>query len=174
MSRIAKQPIDIPEGVDVNINNGLISIKGPKGEISMDLSSDINIKKDDDKVNIEFSNDSNAIAGTTRSLIFNNVIGVTKGFEKSLNLVGVGYKAEIKNKILHLNLGFSHPINYEYPDDIEISTPSPTEIIVKGISKQKVGQIAAEIRSFRPPEPYKGKGVKYSDENIIRKEAKKK
>lgn len=174
MSRIAKQPIDIPEGVDININNGFISIKGPKGEISMDLSSDINIKKDDDKVNIEFNNDSNAIAGTTRSLLFNNVIGVTKGFEKSLNLVGVGYKAEIKNKILHLNLGFSHPINYECPDDIEISTPSPTEIIVKGISKQKVGQIAAEIRSFRPPEPYKGKGVKYSDENIIRKEAKKK
>ena len=102
MSRIAKQPIDIPEGVDININNGLISIKGPKGEISMDLSSDINIKKDDDKVNIEFNNDSNAIAGTTRSLLFNNVIGVTKGFEKSLNLVGVGYKAEIKNKILLL------------------------------------------------------------------------
>ena len=174
MSRIAKQPVIIPEGVDVNIKDRLISFKGPKGEISMGLDLSINIIKSDNELNVEYKDDKSAIAGTTRSLIFNNVLGVTQGFEKKLNLVGVGYKAEVKNKALHLNLGFSHPIVYEYSDDIEIATPSPTEVHIKGISKQKVGQVAAEIRSFRPPEPYKGKGVKYSDENIIRKEAKKK
>lgn len=174
MSRIAKQPVIIPEGVDINIKDRFISFKGPKGEILMNLDLSINIIKSDNELNVEYKDDKNAIAGTTRSLIFNNVLGVTQGFEKKLNLVGVGYKAEVKNKALHLNLGFSHPIVYEYSDDIEIVTPSPTEVHIKGISKQKVGQVAAEIRSFRPPEPYKGKGVKYSDENIIRKEAKKK
>ena len=157
LSRIAKQPVEIPNDVEVNINDSHVSFKGPKGEISMDLHSTVNINKEDKVINVE-----------------TNVIGVTQGFHKILNLVGVGYKAEVKNKELHLSLGFSHPVIYKYTDDIEIKTPSPTEIHIKGISKQKVGQIAAEIRAFRPPEPYKGKGVKYSDENVIRKEAKKK
>tara|TARA_B100001996_G_C18645425_1_gene587205 strand:+ start:328 stop:852 length:525 start_codon:yes stop_codon:yes gene_type:complete len=174
LSRIAKQPVEIPNDVEINIEDNLILFKGPKGELSMTISNDVNVNKEDKLINIEMKNDNSAIAGTTRSLIYNNVVGVTKGFEKQLNLVGVGYRAEVKNKALHLNLGFSHPVVYEYSSDIEISTPSQTEIHIKGLSKQKVGQVAAEIRSFRPPEPYKGKGVKYSDENIIRKEAKKK
>ena len=173
LSRIAKQPVEIPNDVEINIKENIILFKGPKGELSMTISNDVNVNKDDKKINVEMKDDNSAIAGTTRSLIYNNVIGVTKGYEKQLNLVGVGYRAEVKNKSLHLNLGFSHTIVYEYSSDIEISTPSQTEIHVKGVSKQKVGQVAAEIRSFRPPEPYKGKGVKYNDENIIRKEAKK-
>lgn len=174
LSRIAKQPVEIPNDVEINIKENLILFKGPKGELSMTISNNVSVNKDDKLINIEMKDDNSAIAGTTRSLIYNNVIGVTKGFEKQLNLVGVGYRAEVKNKTLHLNLGFSHPVVYEYSNDIDISTPSQTEIHIKGVSKQKVGQVAAEIRSFRPPEPYKGKGVKYSDENIIRKEAKKK
>ena len=174
LSRIAKQPVEIPSDVEININESHVSFKGPKGEISMDLHSTVKINKEDKVINVETNVKNSAMAGTMRALIFNNVIGVTQGFHKILNLVGVGYKAEVKNKELHLSLGFSHPVVYKYTDDIEIKTPSPTEIHIKGISKQKVGQIAAEVRAFRPPEPYKGKGVKYSDENVIRKEAKKK
>lgn len=173
MSRIAKQPVEIPSNVEVNINGNVISFKGPKGEASLDVHTDVSVNKDEKSINIEMKENS-AIAGTMRSLIYNNVLGVSEGFEKKLILVGVGYKAEVKNKVLHLSLGFSHPVVYEYSEEIEITTPSPTEISIKGIDKQKVGQIAAEIRAFRPPEPYKGKGVKYDDEHIIRKEAKKK
>ena len=174
MSRIAKQPVEIPNGVDVTIKDHLISFKGPKGEIIMDLHESVKIKKNDSSITLEINEKNSAMAGTMRSLINNNIVGVSEGYEKKLNLVGVGYKAEVKNKQLHLALGFSHPVIYEYENEIDITTPSPTEIIVKGINKQRVGQISSEIRAFRPPEPYKGKGVKYSDENIIRKEAKKK
>ena len=174
MSRIAKQPVEIPNGVEINIKDNLISFKGPKGEMSMDVHSTVNINKDDKTINVEVEKNNSAMAGTMRALIYNNVVGVSQGYEKKLNLVGVGYRAEVKNNQLHLALGFSHPVIYEYEKAIEIKTPSPTEIVITGISKQRVGQIAAEIRAFRPPEPYKGKGVKYSDENIIRKEAKKK
>ncbi len=173
LSRIAKQPVEIPNGVEISISGQVISFKGPKGEISLDVNPRVKVNKDEKAISVEIL-DNSAIAGTMRALIHNNVIGVSQGYEKKLNLVGVGYKAEIKNKSLHLSLGFSHPVIYEYDSDIEIVTPAPTEVVIKGINKQKVGQIAAEIRAFRPPEPYKGKGVKYSDENIIRKEAKKK
>ena len=174
MSRIAKQPVEIPSNVEINIEKNMILFKGPKGEMKMDLHEDVRVDKKENTINVEVNDKNSAMAGTMRSLISNNVIGVSEGYEKKLNLVGVGYKAEVKNKQLHLALGFSHPVIYEYEKEIEITTPSPTEIVVKGISKQRVGQISAEIRAFRPPEPYKGKGVKYSDENIIRKEAKKK
>ena len=174
LSRIAKQPVQIPNGVEITIKDNLILFKGPKGETEMSVHESVTINKEENIINLEINETNSAMAGTMRSLINNNVIGVSKGYEKKLNLVGVGYKAEIKNKQLHLALGFSHPVIYEYESEIEITTPSPTEIIVKGINKQRVGQISAEIRAFRPPEPYKGKGVKYSDENIIRKEAKKK
>ena len=174
MSRIAKQPVEIPSNVEINIEKNMILFKGPKGEMKMDLHEDVRVEKKENTINVEVNDKNSAMAGTMRSLISNNVIGVSEGYEKKLNLVGVGYKAEVKNKQLHLALGFSHPVVYEYEKEIEITTPSPTEIVVKGISKQRVGQISAEIRAFRPPEPYKGKGVKYSDENIIRKEAKKK
>ena len=174
MSRIAKQPVEIPSNVEINIEKNMILFKGPKGEMKMDLHEDVRVDKKENTINVEVNDKNSAMAGTMRSLISNNVIGVSEGYEKKLNLVGVGYKAEVKNKQLHLALGFSHPVVYEYEKEIEITTPSPTEIVVKGISKQRVGQISSEIRAFRPPEPYKGKGVKYSDENIIRKEAKKK
>tara|TARA_X000001036_G_scaffold135557_2_gene128378 strand:+ start:836 stop:1360 length:525 start_codon:yes stop_codon:yes gene_type:complete len=174
LSRIAKQPVEIPSNVEINIEKNMILFKGPKGEMKMDLHEDVIVDKKENTINVEVNDKNSAMAGTMRSLISNNVIGVSEGYEKKLNLVGVGYKAEVKNKQLHLALGFSHPVVYEYEKEIEITTPSPTEIVVKGISKQRVGQISAEIRAFRPPEPYKGKGVKYSDENIIRKEAKKK
>ena len=174
MSRIAKQPVEIPSNVEINIEKNMILFKGPKGEMKMDLHEDVKVDKKENTINVEVNDKNSTMAGTMRSLISNNVIGVSEGYEKKLNLVGVGYKAEVKNKQLHLALGFSHPVVYEYEKEIEITTPSPTEIVVKGISKQRVGQISAEIRAFRPPEPYKGKGVKYSDENIIRKEAKKK
>lgn len=173
MSRIAKQPIEIPNGVEINVSGQVVSFKGPKGEITLDVNPGVKINKEEKEIKVEIIDDV-AIAGTMRALIYNNVIGVSQGYEKKLNLVGVGYKAEVKNKALHLSLGFSHPVIYEYDSDIDITTPAPTEVVIKGINKQKVGQVAAEIRAYRPPEPYKGKGVKYSDENIIRKEAKKK
>ena len=174
MSRIAKQPVEIPSNVEINIEKNMILFKGPKGEMKMDLHEDVRVDKKENTINVEVNDKNSAMAGTMRSLISKKVSGGRESYEKKLNLVGVGYKAEVKNKQLHLALGFSHPVVYEYEKEIDITTPSPTEIVVKGISKQRVGQISAEIRAFRPPEPYKGKGVKYSDENIIRKEAKKK
>ncbi len=174
MSRIGKQPVIIPDGVEVDIKGNLISFKGLRGNISMEVHQDVTVNKKENLITLEINDHNGAMAGTMRSLIYNNVMGVSEGFQKVLNLVGVGYKAEVKDKVLHLSLGFSHPVIYKYSDQIEITTLSPTEIVIKGICKQKVGQVAADIRSKRPPEPYKGKGVKYSDEIILRKEAKKK
>lgn len=175
MSRIAKQPIKIPSGVDVKLEGQNLSVKGPVGQMSMVLHSDVSVEQKDNQLCVQISKSKNlAMAGTMRSLMNNLVIGVSKGFERKLELVGVGYRAQSKGKTLNLSLGFSHPIDYLVPDGINIDTPSQTEVVIKGVDKQKVGQVAAEIRAYRPPEPYKGKGVKYIEERIIRKEAKKK
>jgi large subunit ribosomal protein L6 len=177
MSRIANNPVAVPSGVEVSINGNAVNVKGPNGDMSFDMHDTVEIIREDD--NLKFSardksKSSNAMAGTMRSVVNNMVVGVSKGFEKKLLLVGVGYRAQAQGKVLNLTLGHSHPINYEVPEGITVETPSQTEVVVKGCDKQKVGQVSAEIRAFRPPEPYKGKGVKYSDETIIRKEAKKK
>ncbi len=173
MSRIANKPIQIPSGVEIKSDGNHLHVKGPKGELSVDIHESVSCKHEGERITFETAG-QDALAGTMRSLVNNIVIGVEQGFEKKLELVGVGYRAKVQGKTLHLVLGFSHPIEYAIPDKVTIETPSQTEIIIKGIDKQKVGQIAADIRSFRPPEPYKGKGVKYADERIIRKEAKKK
>lgn len=174
MSRIAKEPISLPKGVDFNISGQQVKVKGPKGAMQMDLHPAVGVSQEDGVITVQPQDDrALAMAGTMRSLLNNLVIGVTTGFEKTLTLVGVGYRAQAQGKKLNLALGFSHPINYELPDGVEVETPSQTEIIVRGTDKQKVGQVAAEIRAFRPPEPYKGKGVRYKDEHVVRKEAKK-
>ncbi|MDH3342752.1 MAG: 50S ribosomal protein L6 [Gammaproteobacteria bacterium] len=177
MSRIANKPVVIPAGVEININGQNISVKGKNGQMSIDIHEKVNVAQNDGE--LQFSGrdgvvGSVAMAGTMRSLTDNIVIGVSQGFEKKLTLVGVGYRAQAQGNVLNLTLGFSHPVNYAVPEGISIETPSQTEIVVKGIDKQKVGQVAAEIRAYRPPEPYKGKGVRYSDERVLRKEAKKK
>lgn len=175
MSRIAKQPIEIPKGVDIKLQGKVFSVKGPNGEMSMHIHDDVTVAKQENQLQVDIEKTKNiAMAGTMRALMNNLVVGVTSGFERKLELVGVGYRAQAKGKTLNLNLGFSHPVDYTVPEGIKIETPSQTEVLVKGADKQKVGQVAAEIRSFRPPEPYKGKGVKYADERIVRKEAKKK
>lgn len=175
MSRIARQPVEIPKGVDVKLQGRHLAMKGPVGEMSMDIHRDVNVEQKDDRINVVLDESSNsAMAGTMRALINNLVTGVSQGFERKLELVGVGYRAQARGKVLSLTLGFSHPVEYPVPEGIKIETPSQTEIIVRGTDKQKVGQVAAEIRAFRKPEPYKGKGIKYSDERVIRKEAKKK
>ena len=175
MSRVASQPVVIPSGVDVKLDGQHLAVKGSKGEMSMDIHDDVRVEHNDNELNVQTEKSKNiAMAGTMRSLINNLVIGVSDGFEKKLELVGVGYRAQSKGKVLNLNLGFSHPIDYNVPEGVKIETPSQTEVVVSGFDKQKVGQVAAEIRAFRPPEPYKGKGVKYADERIVRKEAKKK
>ncbi len=177
MSRIANKPVELPSGVEVNINGQNMTVKGKNGEMSLQIHDKVEVVQQDNVLNFkgrEGEPGSVAMAGTMRSLANNMVIGVSQGFEKKLELVGVGYRAQAQGKTLNLTLGFSHPINYEVPDGITIETPSQTEIIVKGADKQRVGQVSAEIRSYRPPEPYKGKGVRYSDERVIRKEAKKK
>ena len=177
MSRIAKQPLPLPKGVEFNLSSGVLKVKGPKGELTMDVNSEVEVKIEDEQASVKARSGSkfaNAMAGTTRSLIGNMVTGVTDGFERKLELIGVGYRAKASGKKLDLTLGFSHPVIYQAPEGIEIDTPSQTEIIVKGIDKQKVGQTAAEIRGYRPPEPYKGKGVRYADERVVMKEAKKK
>jgi large subunit ribosomal protein L6 len=177
MSRIANKPIEMPSGVDVKVDGQTISAKGPKGELSITVHNDVTFEQNDNVLTFKAAKDDKsavAMTGTMRSLVNNIVTGVSQGFEKRLNLVGVGYRAQSKGKVLNLSLGFSHPIDYDVPDGITIETPSQTEIVVTGCDKQKVGQVSAEIRAYRPPEPYKGKGVKYSDEQIIRKEAKKK
>ena len=176
MSRIAKKPIEIPSGTEVNINGQTVNIKGPKGNSSMDLHETVAIAQEGNQLNLSSKLETGtlAMAGTMRSLVNNMVVGVTQGFEKKLELMGVGYRAQAQGKTLNLTLGFSHPVNYPVPEGITIETPSQTEILVKGIDKQKVGQVSAEIRAYRPPEPYKGKGVRYSDEYVVRKEAKKK
>lgn len=170
-------PLPLPKGVDFSQAAGVLKVKGPKGELTMILNSEVEIAVDDGIANVKARSGSNfatAIAGTTRALINNMLTGVTEGFERKLELVGVGYRAKAQGKTLDLTLGFSHPVAYAVPDGIEIETPSQTEIIVRGTDKQKVGQVAAEIRRYRPPEPYKGKGVRYSGERVVLKEAKKK
>ncbi len=176
MSRIANNPITIPNGVDVNIDGSLITIKGSKGALSHDIHPLVKVEQEENALKTSVKNNSkfaNALSGTTRTLIQNIVIGVSVGFERKLEIVGVGYRAAVSGKVLNLTLGFSHPVNFAIPEGITIEVPSQTEIVIKGIDKQKVGQVAANIRAYRPPEPYKGKGIRYSDERINRKEAKK-
>ncbi len=177
MSRVGKLPITVPAKVDVTLAANEIIIKGPLGILKQATSSDVVIKKDGDKIVLEAassSQQSNAMSGTMRALLANMVIGVEKGFEKKLTLVGVGYKAAAAGTKLNLTLGFSHPVIHVMPEGVKCETPVPTEILIKGIDKQKVGQVAAIVRGYRPPEPYKGKGVRYSDEKITLKETKKK
>ncbi|MCW9077907.1 MAG: 50S ribosomal protein L6 [Gammaproteobacteria bacterium] len=175
MSRIAKAPVTVAKGVDVKIDGQHVTVKGGKGTMELDVHPTVSVSLDDGVLGVTPANDSAwAMAGTMRALLGNMVHGVSEGFEKKLELVGVGYRAQGKGKVLNLSLGFSHPIDYPVPEGITISTPSQTEVVVSGTDKQRVGQVAAEIRAFRPPEPYKGKGVRYADERIIRKEAKKK
>jgi large subunit ribosomal protein L6 len=174
MSRVAKNPISLPDGVDINISGSELKVKGPKGNLALNLHPNVSLEENDGKYQvIPDSDKSVAMAGTFRALVNNMVIGVSEGFQKNLKLVGVGYRAQLQGNKLNLALGFSHPVNYSAPEGIKIETPSQTEIIVSGCDKQKVGQVAAEIRSYRPPEPYKGKGVRYADERVVRKEAKK-
>jgi large subunit ribosomal protein L6 len=175
MSRIGKAPIAVAKGVEVKIDGQHVSVKGAKGTLELDIHPNVSVKLEDGVLSVVPAHDSAwAMAGTMRALLANMVRGVAEGFEKKLELVGVGYRAQGKGKVLNLNLGYSHPIDYPVPEGITINTPSQTEIVVAGSDKQRVGQVAAEIRAFRPPEPYKGKGVRYADERIIRKEAKKK
>jgi len=177
MSRIAKMPIDLPAGVEANINGQAIKIKGAKGNFDYNIHESVLISQDGNTLTVKPKSDLDrqgwAMAGTMRAVTNNMVIGVSSGFEKKLLLVGVGYRAQAQGNKLNLTLGFSHPVVHHIPDGITVETPSQTEIILRGIDKQVVGQTAAEIRSYRPPEPYKGKGIKYADEHIIRKEAKK-
>jgi large subunit ribosomal protein L6 len=176
MSRVAKNPIELPKGVEIKVDGGRASVKGPKGELSMDIIPGVSVNIEGTIATVELTGGSAnmAIAGTIRSLIANMVVGVTVGFERKLELVGVGYRAQAQGKVLNLTLGFSHPVEFAVPEGITIETPSQTEILIKGIDKQIVGQVAANIRRYRPPEPYKGKGVRYSDERVQLKEAKKK
>lgn len=177
MSRIAKAPIAIPSGVDVKLEGNNMTVKGSNGQMSFELKDGVNVEINDNVIQVKWDENvkkANAQAGTVRATVTNMVTGVSKGFERKLTLIGVGYRAQAAGKVLNLTLGFSHPVGYEIPEGISIETPSQTEIVIKGMDKQKVGQVAAEIRAYRPPEPYKGKGVRYSDENVVRKEAKKK
>ncbi len=170
-------PIEIPAGVEVSIKDNAVNVKGSKGTLEHTLHKSIDIKKDDNVLTIllrEGADNAAAQAGTARSLLSSMVVGVTTGFEKKLELVGVGYRAKAEGKSVNLTLGFSHPVNYDLPEGITAETPSQTEIVIRGVDKQRVGQVAADIRAYRPPEPYKGKGVKYAGEHIVRKEAKKK
>lgn len=177
MSRVAKAPVSVASGVTVTIKGQNIEVKGSKGTLNHTLHSSVRVEQNDGVVTVkpvDTEQQSWAQAGTARALINNMVTGVSDGFEKKLTLIGVGYRAQAKGKSIDLSLGFSHPVVYQLPEGVTAETPSNTEIVIKGFDKQKVGQVAAEIRGFRPPEPYKGKGVRYSDEQVIRKEAKKK
>ena len=177
MSRIAKSPVELPKGVEFKQNGNVVTLKGGKGELSMELNSEVELKSEDGTLTLAPRSGSRfamAVTGTMRSLLANMAHGVTEGYERKLELVGVGYRAQAQGKNLNLTLGFSHPVVYSSPEGINIETPSQTEIIIRGTDKQKVGQTAAVIRAYRPPEPYKGKGVRYFDENVVRKEAKKK
>lgn len=177
MSRIAKKPVELVSGAEVNVSGQTITAKGKQGNLSMELHEAVSVKQEDGVLTFSPNDDSKgswAMAGTMRSLANNMVVGVTEGFTKKLQLIGVGYRAQMQGNVLDLSLGFSHPVKYAIPEGIKIETPSQTEINVTGADKQKVGQVCAEIRAYRPPEPYKGKGVRYTDERVIRKEAKKK
>ena len=176
MSRVAKSPINIPDNVELSMNENIVKVKGSKGELEFSLPESVSIEVQESVINVKY-NEANqqsvALAGTTRSLVNNMIIGVSEGFEKKLELNGVGYRAKASGKLLELTLGFSHPIKYQLPEEVDVETPSQTEIVLKSHNKQILGQAAAEIRAFRPPEPYKGKGVRYADEQVKRKEAKK-
>jgi large subunit ribosomal protein L6 len=177
MSRVANNPITVPKGVEISLQGNAISIKGAKGQLHYDIHPLVKVTHADSVIQFEkkeASSNANALAGTTRALVNNMVVGVSQGFEKRLTIIGVGYRAAVQGKKLNLTLGYSHTVVYDVPDGVTIETPSQTEIVVKGADKQKVGQVAAEIRRFRSPEPYKGKGVRYNDEHVAKKEAKKK
>ncbi len=177
MSRIAKAPVTIPSGVDIKVSGNNLTVKGSKGSLSFDFDSSVSIEIADNVASMVWNKDdkkATAQAGTARAIMNNMVIGVSTGFERKLSLVGVGYRAQAKENILSLSLGFSHPVDFEVPVGISVETPTQTDIILKGSDKQLLGQVAAKIRAYRPPEPYKGKGVRYSDEHVARKEAKKK
>ncbi|NCF52349.1 50S ribosomal protein L6 [Gammaproteobacteria bacterium] len=177
MSRVAKSPVELPTGVEFKQDGNVVTIKGSKGSLSLELNSEVQLTQDGSALQLaprSGSRFSMAVAGTMRALIANMVQGVTDGFERKLELVGVGYRAQAQGNKLNLTLGFSHPVVYEVPDGVSVETPSQTEVLVTGTDKQRVGQVAAEIRGFRPPEPYKGKGVRYADERVVIKEAKKK
>ena len=177
MSRVAKQPVEIPKGVEVKVNGQTVSAKGPKGADEITVHADVNIEMNDGNLGLKASSENQkliAMTGTMRSLVNNLILGVSTGFEKKLELRGVGYRAQAQGQNLNLTLGFSHPVVHKIPDGIKVETPSQTEIVVSGINKQIVGQVAADIRGYRPPEPYKGKGVRYVDEYVAMKEAKKK
>lgn len=177
MSRIAKNPVSVPEGVKINLEADELVVQGKCGKLSLALSSEVEVKFNDGQLNvvaIGSSRRANAMSGTFRALIANMIKGVSDGFERKLQLIGVGYRAQAQGKSLNLSLGFSHPVVYEMPEGVTVHTPSQTEIVLSGADKQALGQVAAEIRSFRSPEPYKGKGVRYIDEIVVLKEAKKK
>lgn len=177
MSRIAKYPVNVPAGVEVSLATEQIAIKGPLGTLTQALSANVVVARDGDKLTFAAANDSqqaNAMSGTLRALVSNMVLGVTTGFVRKLSLVGVGYRAQAQGDAINLTLGFSHPVVHKLPKGVKAETPTQTEIVLKGTDKQQVGQVAAEIRAYRPPEPYKGKGVRYSDEKIVIKETKKK
>ena len=175
MSRVAKDPIQLPKGVEVAVNGSNLTVKGGKGTLVLLLTEGISLNQDDGAVTFSYARAGlNAMAGTTRALVSNMVKGVSEGWEKKLQLNGVGYRAKVTGNIVNLTVGLSHPVDYELPEGVTAESPSPTEVILKGIDKHAVGQAAAELRSFRPPEPYKGKGIRYADENVHRKEAKKK
>ena len=177
MSRIGKKPVAVPSGVTANVEGHTVKMKGPKGALQFVVPEEVSVKLEDGKVQVDPGNESKrarSMWGTSRTLVANLVTGVTKGFERKLEITGVGYRASVQGKNLQLALGYSHDVIYPIPEGIQIATPKPTEITISGIDSQKVGQVAAEIRGFRPPEPYKGKGVKYAGEYIFRKEGKKK
>jgi large subunit ribosomal protein L6 len=177
MSRIAKFPVTLPKGVEATLAASAVSIKGPLGTLTQPLRSDVTVEKDGDTLlfkTLKETTEADAMSGTLRALVANMVLGVTKGFEKRLTLVGVGYRAQAQGDKLNLSLGFSHPVVHAMPKGIKVETPSQTEIVIKGLDKQLVGQVAAEVRAYRSPEPYKGKGVRYSNEQVVLKETKKK
>lgn len=177
MSRIANAPVVIPAGVQLDLEGQQISVKGPKGELRMSAHDLVQVEQKDGRFRVRSRRDSKeavALAGTTRALVNNMVRGVSQGFEKRLEIVGVGYRAQAQGQKLNLTLGFSHPVVYEVPSGVTVETPSQTEIVIKGADRQQVGHVASEIRRYRPPEPYKGKGIRYSDEHVVRKQAKKK
>ncbi|HKL45753.1 MAG TPA: 50S ribosomal protein L6 [Roseovarius sp.] len=177
MSRVAKVPVQLPKGVEFKLDGRVAVLKGPKGELSLAIDPSVEVVQEENALRVSVPGSvkpSGAMAGTVRALLANMAQGVSAGFEKKLELVGVGYRAQAQGKVLNLTLGFSHPVAYPIPDGITVETPSQTEVVIKGIDRQKVGQVAADIRRYRPPEPYKGKGVRYSDERVVMKEAKKK
>ncbi|WP_438765995.1 50S ribosomal protein L6 [Kushneria sp. TE3] len=176
MSRIAKYPVKLPSGVEVTLEEGRLTVRGGQGQLEMNVHNDVVVGHQDDQLTFEPSASAKnwAMAGTTRALANNMVVGVSEGFTRSLEITGVGYRAQANGQTLNLTLGFSHPIDYKVPEGVVVETPKNTTIVLKSADKQRLGQVAAEIRAFRPPEPYKGKGVRYSDERILRKEAKKK